>query len=300
MLRSSVSRRPPFAALLRSGLRFPLRKGLPLLPFLIACAGPAQNTQSDEGKAKPAEICSDNKDCYNKAAAALAAKDNAKALPFLPKACEHEPKACMIAGQMLQKGEGVPADVPRAADFFAKACAGGIAIGCAIEADIRYKGEGGTPVDKARARALYEKTCGPEMLENCGNAGIMNATGDGGPEDKAKARGFYDMACGGNDAQSCVAGGVMYLNGEGGAKDEAKAKTYFEKACEAKSADGCFNLAVVFGKGHGVAVDLNKYKELMQKACSMGSTKGCDADKQLAAEMDKAKQPPAKPAKGKK
>jgi hypothetical protein len=288
------SRRPLFSSLSMLGL---------LGASLLACAGPAQNTQPDDANkaAKPGEPCSDNKDCYNKAAQALQAKDNAKALPFLPRACDHEPKACMIAGQMLQKGDGVPADVPKAADFFGKACNGGIIVGCAIEADLRYKGEGGTPVDKARARTLYEKTCGPEMLENCGNAGIMFATGDGGPEDKTKARGFYDMACGGNDAQSCVAGGVMYLNGDGGAKDEAKAKTYFEKACEGKSADGCFNLAVIHGKGIGVTVDINKYKELMQKACAMGSAKGCDAEKQLAADMERAKQPPAKgPAKGKK
>ena len=71
--------------------------------------------------AKDADTCSAPKDCYNKAALALQAKDNVKAMKFLPGACDHDSKACVIAAEILAQGKGLPADVPKAADFYKRA-----------------------------------------------------------------------------------------------------------------------------------------------------------------------------------
>ena len=192
-----------------------LSGSLALSTALWGCAGSPAATKPDEPAAAAApDGCKDPKDCLNKGALAMQAKDFAKAAKFLPTACEVEPKACNIAGELFRKGDGVPADGAKAADFHKKACTAGINISCAIEAQLRYTGEGGAVVDKPRARTLFEKTCGPEMLDHCALAGVMYANGDGGPEDKAKARTLYDTACGAGEMTGCVNGGALYLNGD--------------------------------------------------------------------------------------
>ncbi len=275
------------------------------LSLLPACGGPTAATVPDDAAkaavaAKDADTCSAPKDCYNKAALALQAKDNVKAMKFLPGACDHDSKACVIAAEILAQGKGLPADVPKAADFYKRGCDGGILVACANEASMRYSGEGGVTVDKNRARALFEKTCGPEMLDNCHNAATMMQSGEGGPEDKTKARSLFDMACSGAYLQACVAGGAMYLGGLGGGEDKAKAKGYFEKACDGKTADGCFNLGVLYGSGNGVTKDLDKSQQYFQKGCELGNKKSCETLDQLKADLEKAKAPAPKPIKGKK
>lgn len=274
------------------------------MTILGAACGPATQTVPDDAAkaaaaAKDADSCAAPKDCYNKAALALQAKDNAKALKFLPGACDHDSKACVIAAEILSQGKGVAADQPKAADFYKRGCEGGILVACANEASLRYSGEGGVTVDKTRARALFEKTCGPEMLDNCNNAATMLMSGDGGPEDKPKARSLFDMACSGAYLQACVAGGAMYLGGQGGAEDKAKAKAYFDKACDGKNADGCFNLGVLYGSGNGVTKDIDKSQQFFQKGCDLGNKKSCETLEQLKADIEKSKAPQPK-AKGKK
>ena len=237
--------------------------------WVLGCASTVPAAKPEAAPA--ADTCKDPKDCLNKGAIAVQAKDFAKAAKFLPSGCEIEPKACNIVGELYRKGDGIPADGAKAADFHKKACNAGISISCAIEAQLRYTGEGGAVIDKPRARALFEKTCGPEMLDHCALAGLMYASGDGGPADKVKAR------------------------------------TYLEKACDQKNADGCFNLGLVYAKGIEVPVDYEKAVTLLKKGCDAGSKQGCEVAQQIQDDLTKQKEaaakaaaPPAKKGKGKK
>lgn len=259
------------------------------------CAETAPAQKTEQTVAAAADSCKDPKDCLNKGALAMQAKDFAKAAKYLPTGCEIEPKACNIAGELYRKGDGVPADGAKAADFHKKACNAGLSISCAIEAQLRYTGEGGAVIDKPRARQLFEKTCGPEMLDHCALAGVMYATGDGGPEDKAKARTLYDTACGAGEMTGCVNGGALYLNGEGGPADKVKARMYFEKACDQKNADGCFNLGLVYAKGIEVPVDYDKAIAILKKGCDAGSKKGCEVAQQIQDDLAKQKEEAQKP-----
>lgn len=260
--------------------------------LLLGCAGTAATTEptSTDGKAPAGDSCKDPKDCLNQGARALIAKDYAKAVKFLPTACEVEPKACFNAAEIYRKGDGgVPVDMPKAADFYKKSCDGKLTVACAIESQMRYSGEGGVTVDKARARTLFEMTCGPEYLDHCTNAGIMYSAGDGGPADKTKARALFDQACASNELTACVNGGAMYLNGEGGPADKAKARGQFEKACDANNANGCINLGLVYGKGIDVPIDLEKSISLLEKACKAGAPKGCEIATQIKTDLEKQK-----------
>jgi TPR repeat protein len=119
---------------------------LALMGLWVGCAGPAVETTRSKGeaaapKAADPNTCTDAKDCLNKGATAHRNKDHARAVKFLPMACDIEPKACNIAGELLRKGDGVPKDGPKAADLHGKACDKGLVISCAIEAQLRYHGQ---------------------------------------------------------------------------------------------------------------------------------------------------------------
>ncbi len=239
--------------------------------------------------------CKDAKDCLNKGALANQKKDFANAAKFLAVGCDIEPKACNIVGELYRLGQGVAKDGPKAASFHQRACDKGLIVSCAIEAQMRYQGDDGVTVDKARARVAYEKSCSPEFLDSCANAGVMYGAGDGGEVDKEKARGLYQKACDGGEQTGCVNVAAMYLNGDGGPQDKTRARTLFEQACEKKNLLGCFNAGLVYAKGLDGAQDLNTALTFLQKSCDGGHKKSCELAQQIR--DDQAKQQAAQAAK---
>ena len=128
------------------GLAASLSGSLALSTALAITSAASPAFSAEPAAAAPAaDGCKDPKDCLNKGAIAMQAKDFAKAAKFLPSGCQIEPKACNIAGELYRKGEGVTADGAKAADFHKKACNAGIIISCAIEAQLRYTGFAGPP-----------------------------------------------------------------------------------------------------------------------------------------------------------
>ena len=214
-----------------------------------------------------------------KAALALQAKDNAKAMKFLPGARDHDTKACVIAAEILANGQGVPADRPKSADFYKRGCDGGILVACANEASMRYTGEGGVTVDKTCARALFERPAAPKCSDNCNNAATMMASGDGGPGIRPKRAACpYDMACGGAYLQACVAA-ARYLAGQGGGEDKAKAKSYFEKACDGKTPMAASTWRVLYGSRQRRQQRHRQSPAVLQKAARSWATRSrADAD----------------------
>lgn len=264
--------------------------GGPLLAVLVlsGSAGLAQ-AQAPAAAPAPPETCGDAKDCLNKGARAHQGKDFVRAARFLPKACEIEPKACNIVGEIFRQGQGgVPKDGNQAADFHGKACDKGLLLSCAIEAQLRFHGQEGATVNKPRARSAFEKSCGPDFFDSCANAGVMFATGDGGPADLAKARTYYGKACDGGEATACVNLAAMLLNGEGGEPDRAKAKAMFTDHCGKKAALACFNLGLIYAKGLDGAQDLPQALGFLDQACTLGNQQGCTTATQIR--EDQAKQ----------
>lgn len=263
--------------------------------------GEAQAAQGAQAAAKPADpdTCSDAKDCLNKGALANKNKDYGRAAKFLPSGCEIEPKACNIVAELYRRGEGVAKDGAKAADFHRKACDKGLVMSCAVEAQLRYHGQEGAPVDKARARVAFEKSCSPDFLDSCVNAGVMYGGGDGGAADKDKARELYQKACDGGEQTGCVNVAAMYLSGEGGEEDSSRARALFEQACEKKNLLGCFNAGLIQAKGLDGPQDLAKALALLQPACDGGHQKSCEVAQQIRDDQAKQKAAPAQP-KGKK
>lgn len=244
---------------------------------------------ADAPPAAPADSCSGPKDCLQKGALANQQKDFVRAAKFLGPACDIEPKACNIVGELYRKGEGVAKDGQKAADFHRRACESKLIVSCAIEAQLRYRGEDGAQVDKARARIAYEKSCGPDFYDSCANAGVMFANGEGGPVDKTRARVFYEKACVGGEQMGCVNQAALLLAGEGGPADPAKGRALLETACEQKNSFACFNLGVIFAKGQDVPQDFDRALVLIDKACVAGNQEGCKFATQLRDDLAKQK-----------
>lgn len=275
---------------LRRSPSFPHRFAVAAICSVLGLGGalPTAFAQAAAPAAAPPETCGDAKDCLNKGARAHQGKDFVRAARFLPKACEIEPKACNIVGEIFRLGQGgVPKDGNQAAEFHGKACDKGLILSCAIEAQLRFHGQEGATVNKPRARGAFEKSCGPDFFDSCANAGVMFATGDGGPQDLVKARSYYGKACDGGEAVACVNLAAMLLNGEGGDPDKAKAKAMFTDFCGKKSALACFNLGLIYAKGIEGAQDLPQALTFLDQACTLGNQPGCATATQIREDLAK-------------
>src|SRR5688572_10068143 len=85
----------------------------------------------------------------------------------LKKSCDKGSAAdCLTLAVALQRGEGVPRDLSRAAGFHKKACEGGQAVGCFELAAMHVDGQGASK-DVGRAVTLFQKACDLKHADGC-------------------------------------------------------------------------------------------------------------------------------------
>ena len=117
------------------------------------------------------------------------------------------------------EGEGVPADLEKAAVWYQKAANKGL------------------PPAQYRLASLYEKGRGVE-------------------KDTAKARAWYSQAAQAGNAKAMHNLAVLYAEGGGEEPDYAKAAMWFESAANYGVKDSLFNLGILYAGGIGVDKDL--------------------------------------------
>jgi TPR repeat protein len=176
------------------------------------------------------------------------------------------------------EGKLVPPDPAKAARYFEKACQLGDVDGCANLA-LQYfrKNLGGVQVNIDRALSTLEQA-GPASNSGrfCYIAGIAYDTGSGRPVDKAKARKLYEKSATLGDLAAWKALARMELNGEGGPPDHEAAAFWLQKAADAKDGPSCLYLAQMYHEGEGVSRDEQKAVALLEKACNLGVAQACD------------------------
>ena len=133
----------------------------------------------------------DDRACYRLGVAYAHEKgvsfDAERARQLLGDACRASVlEACTELGR-LYKEKGTPADAPRAADAFEKACLGGLEtdVPCRQAAFLLLDG-GSVPVDTRRAARLLENGCALDDESCCFKLGTLLNTGDGVPQDRAR------------------------------------------------------------------------------------------------------------------
>ena len=181
---------------------------------------------------------------------------------------------CFELGEAYRKGDGVPRDARRAAEFYERACDGGYAPGCHNLGKSYTEGEG-VGQDWAQAAELYWRACDGGYAEGCNNLGYLYAEGVGVPLDRARAAGLYERACDGGNAEGCYNLGDYYSEGKGVVQDWVQVAELYRRACRGEVARGCYKLGFLYSEGQGVDQDWAQAAELFRRSCGAGNTPGC-------------------------
>ena len=181
---------------------------------------------------------------------------------------------CFELGESYRKGDGVPRDARRAAEFYERACDGGYAPGCYNLGKSYSEGEG-VGQDWAQAAELYWRACEGGYGGGCNNLGHLYAEALGVPVDRGRAAEFYERACDDGFAEGCYNLGDSYTAGEGVGQDWAQAAELYRRACSGDVALGCYKLAILYSEGQGVGQNWAQAAELYGRACGAGYAEGC-------------------------
>ena len=164
----------------------------------------------------------------------------------------------------------------KAAEFYQKACDGGIASGCATSGVLYADGKG-VRQDYQKAAEFLKKGCDGGDAMGCFNLGYLYAGGKGVRQDYQKAAELLKKSCDGGDAKDCTNLGVLYAEGNEIRQDYQKAAELLKKGCDGGYAMGCGNLGIVYAKQRNYSTA----KEYYGKACDLNLPLACDRYKEL-------------------
>lgn len=215
---------------------------------------------------------------------------------------------CARLGDLHRAGRAAPYDLKRALELAQRACKGGDAFGCSLEARVfgllgqddyarafmlnsgaceagvqagcvglatLYHNGNHVSRDYSRALELYEKGCQAGDVRGCNGAAIMYDYAQGVTHNASKAVALYEKSCQGNEMNGCSNLALMYAGGRGLAIDERRAAGYFEKACDGHITTACNQLGVAYRDAKGVAADGARAHALFQRSCDAGNARSC-------------------------
>ena len=165
---------------------------------------------------------------------------------------------CFQIAESYRKGNGVPRDVARAAQFYEHACDGGHTEACSILGLIRDGGE------------VYKEACDGGDAEGCWHLGNIYEEGDGESRDYGRAQESYRLACAGGYAQGCRDLARYFID-----KDPSQVVDLYKQACDGGDATACNALGVMYGDGNGVVENSSRAADLYKQACDGGEPWGC-------------------------
>ena len=105
-------------------------------------------------------------------------------------------------GFLESEGEGARRDPVRAAEFYQRACDGGLASGC-FQFALLYAYGDGMPLDQARATESYRRACDGDYMSGCAALARSYYRGDGIAQDRSVAQGLFQRACEGGLQDAC-------------------------------------------------------------------------------------------------
>ena len=186
--------------------------------------------------------------------------------------------SCGLLAALVERGEGAPRDVARAAQLYQRACDGGDLPGCVGLGQVHRAGRGGLARDPARAVVLFQRACDGGLARGCAQLGEAYRDGVGGlGRDLVRAAALFQSGCDGGDPRSCRDLGGMHQLGKGAlARDEALAATLYRRACDGGALLGCSDLGALVAAGRGgLARDEALAAQLFARACDGGELLGC-------------------------
>jgi TPR repeat protein/membrane associated rhomboid family serine protease len=231
----------------------------------------------------------------------------------LAMACElGDAEGCRLWGMLLDAGQGVPRDVPRAMVAYERGCDGRDAFACLRLANAVHQGRG-IARDPKRAAALalescdlgeprgctlrgmqlvagndmsggirqFERACSAGESIACTELGELFETGRGVPRDVARAaNSYYAPACARGMAVACTRAGRLFERQQE-LLDPARAVGMYEAGCRLGQGPSCFSAGAMYAEGRGRPRDAAKALAFYEQACARGLKQVCALVAQL-------------------
>eukprot|EP01137_Pigoraptor_chileana_P016989 Opistho-2@74392 len=168
------------------------------------------------------------------------------------------PQSCFSLGTLCIIGKGVPKDIIKGAQYYARACEMHNVESCNNLGLLHQRGSGGVPRDIPRAIALFKTACDMNYANGCFNLGALHLVGEGGGPSGSPS-----------ESASASAGGASPAP----YKDLPRAFEYSVRACEMGHVYGCVNASRMASLGDGVPRDDALAKKVQGNGGSGGKDK---------------------------
>ena len=157
-------------------------------------------------------------------------------------------RACVVAARYYRSLNDGVNDYPRAMALLNAACAADEIGGCEDLAEMLYRGIGGS-ADLPRAASLFKKSCdGGGLALSCFNYGLMRNKGQGGAIDDAASLAYYRLACRKGSSEGCINLAGHYSERGTFSEDKKIGRDLMRQTCTKGSVVGCANLEI--GRAH--------------------------------------------------
>ena len=183
-------------------------------------------------------------------------------------------RAEFFLGKRCARGEGVPQDYAKAAEYFRQAAAQGYAPAENGLGALYVQGTG-VSQDYAEAVKWFQQAAAKGDPRGELNLGRALEAGRGVVTNMAEAMEWYRRAAAQGLLEAELELGGIYLGGRGWPADYNMARTWYEKAAQQHSAIAINALGVIFEEGGpGVPKDLTKAVGCFRQAALAGDGKG--------------------------
>ena len=178
------------------------------------------------------------------------------------------------AGEMIERGRGVPANPAAAAGYYQTAANAGNPDAQFALAELYRKGSG-LPADPAEAERWYAAAAKGYVGATGGRAqerlGQMYIDGRGVPKDVMRGVLLLEGLAQGGRTSTQIRLALLYERGaEGLPADQGRAVAYYRMAADAGNAAALYELARLHATGNGVQLDGRRAVELYQQAAAAG------------------------------
>ena len=181
-----------------------------------------------------------------------------------------DPQAQYRLAEVYRRGEGVPQNFVRAAEWYAAAADQGLSAAMNALAGL-YAGGLGVPNDPARAYDLVTTAAESGEAEYLHNLAAVTEAGIGTPADPARAADLYAKAAGQGWADSAVALALLYQDGRGVPQDIPRAVELYTAPANAGHPRAQNNLGLILSRGEGgVEQDYAAAAEWFRRAAETG------------------------------
>jgi TPR repeat protein len=179
-------------------------------------------------------------------------------------------QAQYFLGRLYAKGDGVPKDYAKAAEYFRQSAAQGYAW-AQNNLGAFYAQGLGVPQDYSEAVKWFRKAADQgDPLAQC-SLGLSYSLGRGVPTNITEALKWYQLAAAQNQPDALLALGGLYLGGRGIPADHIEARKWLEKAAAQNCADAYNDLGLIYEQG---GAGLNKNMGQALKYYRLAAEKG--------------------------